>query len=198
MGPPRANGNNSAIISFQSSNSTLEVLPITAHNLTSRISKLEKLFADEVAPYTLITDGIHSQYLLLYDTFRQLKAGITDAIIWKVPSVEFVLDSAKAARPSSDPLIEPATSFSSPIFRTHPHGYNFLVKWQVYINPIHLLHWWLRQFAPMALLEDHLHWYPWSTGPTEHMHESNSARPIPGLQETHNLNKNRSCDNHHQ
>ena len=29
------------------------------------------------------------------------------------------------ARPSSDPLIEPATSFSSPIFRTHPHGYNF-------------------------------------------------------------------------
>ena len=36
------------------------------------------------------------------------------------------------ARPSSDPLIEPATSFSSPIFRTHPHGYNFFIKFYPY------------------------------------------------------------------
>ena len=32
------------------------------------------------------------------------------------------------AQPSSDPLIEPATSFSSSIFRTNPHGYNFFIK----------------------------------------------------------------------
>ena len=42
--------------------------------------------------------------------------------------MKFVFDSAKVARPSSDPLIEPATSFSSSIFRTHPHGYNIFVK----------------------------------------------------------------------
>ena len=36
------------------------------------------------------------------------------------------------ARPSSDPLIEPATSFSSPIFRTYPHGFNFFVKFFPY------------------------------------------------------------------
>ena len=42
--------------------------------------------------------------------------------------MKFVFDSAKVALPSSDPLTEPATSFGSPIFRTHPHGYNFFIK----------------------------------------------------------------------
>ena len=77
---------------------------------------------------TSITAGIHFQYFFLYDELRQLEPGHSDVIIWKIPSVKFVFDSAKVARPSSDPLIEPATSFSSPIFRTHPHGYNFFIK----------------------------------------------------------------------
>ena len=45
--------------------------------------------------------------------------------------MKFVFDYARVARPSSDPLIEPV-SFSSPIFRTHPHGYNFSVKFYPY------------------------------------------------------------------
>ena len=36
------------------------------------------------------------------------------------------------AQPSSDPLNEPATSFSSPIFKTQPHGYNFFIKFYPY------------------------------------------------------------------
>ena len=132
VGPPRAKANNSANANFQSSTNTLEATPITAKNRTSRISKLGKLYADEIAAYTSITAGIHSQYFFLYDKVRQLEPGNSDAIIWKIPSVKFVYDSAKAARPSSDPLIEPATSFSSPIFRTQPHGYNFFVKFYPY------------------------------------------------------------------
>ena len=46
--------------------------------------------------------------------------------------MKFVLNSAKVARPLSDPLIEPATSFSSPIFRTHPRGCNFFVRFYPY------------------------------------------------------------------
>ena len=86
------------------------------------------MFADELSAYTSITAGIHSQYFFLYDKLRQLEPGHSDVLIWKIPSVKFVLDSAKVARPSSDLLTEPATSFSSPIFRTHPHGYNFFIK----------------------------------------------------------------------
>ena len=43
--------------------------------------------------------------------------------------------TAKVAQPSSDPLVEPATSFSSPIFRTHPHGYNFINFYPYGIGP---------------------------------------------------------------
>ena len=57
-----------------------------------------------------------------------IKAGYSDVIIWKIPSVEFVFDSAKTARPSSETLIETASKFSSPMLRTQLHRYNFFVK----------------------------------------------------------------------
>ena len=82
----------------------------------------QKLFRDEIATYSSITAGIHSQYLFLHDKIPQLEAGYSDAIFWKIPSFKFVFDSAKVARPSSDPLIEPSTSFSCSIYRNQPHG----------------------------------------------------------------------------
>ena len=128
VGTARTKTNNNANADFQPILNTQEASPTTIQNLTSRICKLEKLFANEVSTYTSITAGVHSQYFLLYDKIRQLEPGNSDVIIWKIPSVKFVFDSAKVVRPSSNPLIEPATSFSSPIFRTHPHGYNFFIK----------------------------------------------------------------------
>ena len=125
VGPPRTKTNNTANADFQPIPNTQET---TIQNLTSRICKLEKLFANEESTYTSITARVHSQYFLLYDKIRQLEPGNSNVIIWKIPSVKFVFDSAKVARPSSDPLIEPATSFSSPIFRTQLHGYNFFIK----------------------------------------------------------------------
>ena len=132
MGSPRAKTNNSSNADFQPLLNTQEVPSTTVQNLAARIGKLEKLFTDEVATYTSITAGIQSQYFFLYDKIRQLEPGNSDVIIWKIPSVKFVFESAKVARPSSEPLIEPATSFSSPIFRTHPHGYNFFIKFYPY------------------------------------------------------------------
>ena len=125
VGTAKTKTNNTANADSQPIPNTQET---TIQNLTSRICKLEKLFANEVSTYTSITAGVHSQYFLLYEKIRQLEPGNSDVIIWKIPSVKFVFDSAKVARPSSDPLIELATSFSSPIFRTHPHGYNFFIK----------------------------------------------------------------------
>ena len=107
MGPSRAKTNSSADAGLQPILNTIEDPPTTVQNLASRICKLEKLFADEITTYTSITAGIHSQYFFLYDKLRQLEPGNSDAIIWKIPSVKFVFDSAKKARPSSDPLIEP-------------------------------------------------------------------------------------------
>ena len=128
VGPPRTKTNKPANADCQPTPDAQEAPSTTVQNLTSRICKLEKLFADEISAYTSITAGIHFQYFFLYGKLRQLEPGHSDVIIWKIPSVKFVFDSAKVARPSSDPLIEPATSFSSPIFRTHPHGYIFSIK----------------------------------------------------------------------
>ena len=95
-------------------------------NLILRICLLQKLFSEEITTYTSITSGIHSQYFLLDDKFRQLKSGNSDIILWKIPSVKFVFDSAKVSRLSSNPIIEPDMSFGSLAFRIHPHDYNFL------------------------------------------------------------------------
>ena len=128
MGTAKTKTNNTTKADSQLTPKSQEVPSATLQNLKTRISKLEKLFPNEVSSYTSITAGIHSQYFLLYDKIHQLEPGNSDVIIWKIPSVKFVFDSAKVAQPSSDPLIEPAISFSSPIFRTHPHGYNFFIK----------------------------------------------------------------------
>ena len=132
VGPPRTKTNNTANADFQPTPNTQEAPSTTVQNLTSKICKVEKLFADETSAYTSITAGIHSQYFLLYDKLRQLEPGNSDVIIWKIPLVKFAFDSAKVARPSSDPLIEPATGFSSPISWIHPHGYIFFIEFYPY------------------------------------------------------------------
>ena len=132
VGPPRAKTKNSANAEFQPTPNTQEGHPTTVQNLTSRLFKLEKFFADEISAYTSITAGIHSQYVFLHDEIRQLEAGNSDAMIQKIHSVELVFDSPKVARPSSDPRIEATTRFTSPIFSTHRHGYNFFIKFSPY------------------------------------------------------------------
>ena len=131
-GSPKAKTNSSANANFQPTTNAQEAPPITAQNLTSRISKLAKIFAGERATCRYITAGIHSQYFFLYDKIRQLEAGNSDAIIWKFPLLKFLIDSAKVSQPSSDPLTAPATGFSSSIFRTLPRGYNFVFKFYPY------------------------------------------------------------------
>ena len=128
VGSPRVKTNNSAKFDFQLTTNMQEAPSTMVWNLASRISKLEKLFADEISIYTSIYAGIYSRYFFLFDKNRQLEPVTSGVIIWKIPSVKFVFDSAKVDRPSSDPLIEPAISFGSPIFRTHSQGYNFFIK----------------------------------------------------------------------
>ena len=81
VGPPRAKTNNSSNTDFKPTPNMHEAPPITAQNLSSKISKLEKIFADEIAIYTSIAAGIHSKYFLLYDKNRQLEPGNWDVII---------------------------------------------------------------------------------------------------------------------
>ena len=60
VGQPRAKTNNSADANFQPTPNTQEATPITAHDLTPRLSKLKKRFADEIATYTSIIAGFNT------------------------------------------------------------------------------------------------------------------------------------------
>ena len=199
MGPPREKTNSSANADFQPTLNKQEAPPTTVQSLASRFYKLEKMFTDEIATYTSITAGIHSQYFFLYDKIRQLEPGTSDVIICKIPSVKFVFESAKVARPSSDHLIEPATSFSCPIFRTHPHGFNFFIKFYSYGNGPANCKCASRLFtlslATMAIfssgpLKAHPHWYSRSIGPIEHLDGENATGSRTSIQKAHNVNKN--------
>ena len=90
VGPLRTKTNNSANADFQPTRNTQYAPSTTVQNLTSKICKLEKMFADEIATYTSITAGIQSQYFFLND--KILKPGNSDVNIRNVPSVKFVFD----------------------------------------------------------------------------------------------------------
>ena len=127
--------------------------------------------------------------------------------MWKIPSVNFVFESAEAARPSSDPLIEPATSFSGPIFRTHPHGYNFFIKF--YPSGIGPTTGKCASILFTLFLGDYDNLLKWPFSKIIHIGMQDQLDPLNTwmktirpdrnpVQETHNFNKNGSCDNHHQ
>ena len=65
VGPPRTKSNNTANADFQPTTNKQEATSTTVQNLTSRVCKLENLFAHEISNYTSITAGIHSQNFFL-------------------------------------------------------------------------------------------------------------------------------------
>ena len=46
--------------------------------------------------------------------------------------MRFVFDSAKSAHRRSKPIDDKSSSFCSPVFRTHPYGYNFIIRFHPY------------------------------------------------------------------
>ena len=85
VGPPRTKTNNTANADFQPTPNTKEAPSTTVQNLTSRICKLEKLFADEISDYTSITAGIHSQYFFYTTKFASLNLAIQMLLYGKLP-----------------------------------------------------------------------------------------------------------------
>ena len=106
--------------------------PITPSNMLFRISTLEKTVQDDLLRQKSLLSSIHSNYFFLQDKFRQLEAGSSNTILWRIPSVRFVFDSAKSAHCRSKPIADKSSSFCSPVFRTHPYGYNFIVRFHPY------------------------------------------------------------------
>ena len=57
-----------------------------------------------------------------------MEAGNSNTIFWRICSVKFVYCSAKSAHRASKPIDDKSSGYWSPIFRTHPNGYKFLIQ----------------------------------------------------------------------
>ena len=73
-----------------------------------------------------------SQFTFPYDRFRAPESGGTDTILWKLTSLRLVFDSPKSAALFDDATTNHSTHYNSPVYRTHPHGYNFFVQFYPY------------------------------------------------------------------
>ena len=117
--PPRASPSSQA-----TSGSSLD--------LETRVKQLE----DEITKATNSRDTIisiyRSQFAFLYDKFRALESGASDTIVWKLTALKLVFDTAKSAARLDNAAMNPSTHYNSPVYRTHPHGYNFFVQFYPY------------------------------------------------------------------
>ena len=82
VGLPRTKTANADL---QPSPNTQEAPSTVVQNLTSRICKLEKLFADEISAHTSITAGMYSQYFLFTIKFASLNMAIQMLLFGKFP-----------------------------------------------------------------------------------------------------------------
>ena len=101
-------------------------------DIISKLNALEKQTKDDLSRQKSMLSSIQSNYSFLYDKIRQLEAGSNNSILWRIPSVRFIFDSAKSAHRQSKPLDDKTTGYRSPVFRTHPYGYNFIIRFHPY------------------------------------------------------------------
>ena len=101
-------------------------------DLLSKLNTLEKQTKDDLSRQKSLISSMQSNYSFLYDKIRQLEAGSNTTILWRISSVRFISDSAKSAHRQSKPIDDKTTGYWSPVFRTHPYGYNFIIRFHPY------------------------------------------------------------------
>ena len=73
-----------------------------------------------------------SQFTFFYDRLRVLESGGTDSILWKLTYLRLVFNTAIYSARLGDAAKNPSTQSNSPVYRTHPPGYNFFVQFYPY------------------------------------------------------------------
>ena len=96
--------------------------------LEPRIKQMEEEFTEKRDCREAILSTFRSQFTFLKDKYRSLESGCTDIILWKSTSLKFVFDNAKSSTQLDDAAKDASARFISPLYHTHPHGYNYLVQ----------------------------------------------------------------------
>ena len=116
----------------QSSSSLQTLHSAVSPDIISQFNALEKQTKDDFSRHKSILSRIQSNYSFLYDKIHQLEASSNNTILWRLPSVRFIFNSAKSAHCQSKPVDDKTTGYWSPVFRTHPYGYNLIIRFHPY------------------------------------------------------------------
>ena len=122
----------SSPIPRQSSSSLQTPHPEVSPDIISQFNAPEKQTKDDLSRQKSLLSSIQGNYSFLYDKIRQLEAGSNNTILWRISSVRFIFDSARSAHRQSKPIDDKASGYWSPVFCTHPYGYNFIIRFHPY------------------------------------------------------------------
>ena len=103
-----------------------------SRDLETRVRQLEEEITKARENRETIASIYRSQFGFLYDRIRALESGGTDYILWKLTSLKLVFVTAKSSARLDNAAKDPSTHYNSPVYRTHPYGYNFFVRFYPY------------------------------------------------------------------
>ena len=106
--------------------------PRPSLDLKPRTEQLEEAMTKAKTCRETIVSIYRSQSTFLYDRFRASESGGTHMILWIRTSLRLVFDTAKFSTRLDGAAEDTSTHYNSPLFRTHPYGYNFLVQFYPY------------------------------------------------------------------
>ena len=101
-------------------------------DLEARVKQLEEEITKASNSRETIASFYRSQFAFLYDRIRSLESGGSDTFLWKLTSVKLVFDTAKSSARLDNAAKDSSTHYNSPVYRTHPYGYNFFVQFYPY------------------------------------------------------------------
>ena len=96
--------------------------------LENTIKVLEKRLSTETCRYNSRPNSLQQQLSTMGDQICQFEHSNATFFLWKVTSIQFVFESAQLCYLKPGRENAPTTRLRSPIFRSHPYGYNFYLN----------------------------------------------------------------------
>ena len=100
--------------------------PLTS--LENRIKILGKRFSTETCRHNARFNTLQHQLSTMGDQICQFEHSSCDFVLWKVTSIKQVFESARLWYLKPGRENAPTTRLRSPVFRSHPYGYNFYLS----------------------------------------------------------------------
>ena len=145
-------------------------------NLENKIKVLEKRLSTETCRYQSRLNFLQQQLSTMGDQICHFEYSNSTFILLKVTSVQLVFESARLWYLKAGRENAPTTRLHSPIFRSHPYGYNFYLKFYPYGSAAAIGNWASISLSISAAEYDDI--LPWPVSKTIQLKVRNQLNPL--------------------